>query len=429
MSQIGCRNHRLPALDIQYDDVGRTGLPLQKLEIPCTDHLPPFTTPPSPSVSHTIIFLTLPVMEMFQECHRSAAGIIVFLPWTFSMMMLGGLAYLYRNWRYLVLTTSLPLLLLLPLQWFIDESPRWLIVRGNHDRALQVLQKAARWNNTSLPPEHQLRKLMTDITEESYKMSGDENVVTLIKHFFVHFSMLFSFDPYIYCTLSGVVEIPGATLTIPFVNVLGRRLSNIICMSSTGIFILAIAFIPKSMGWLMMLLALIGKMTIAAAFQIIYLHVSEVFPTEVRTRGAGLGDMMAKVGSMTAPFIIDSLHAVWEPAHAAVVGCSGFLACIAIYLLPETKGAALHDTVASLEAGSPNVRLLPPFKFGRVRRLTPVVSFVVRKEATNMAYSGPATLAEVEADLNLSEEEDIAVKHWPPLKLQTHARIFIGSLG
>ncbi|KAK3888411.1 hypothetical protein Pcinc_007539 [Petrolisthes cinctipes] len=36
-----------------------------------------------------------------------------------------------------------------------------------------------------------------------------------------------------------------------------------------------------------------------------------------------------------------------------------------------------------------------------------------------MAYSGPATLAEVEADLNLSEGEDIADKHWPPLKLQT----------
>ncbi|KAK3867917.1 hypothetical protein Pcinc_026657 [Petrolisthes cinctipes] len=39
-----------------------------------------------------------------------------------------------------------------------------------------------------------------------------------------------------------------------------------------------------------------------------------------------------------------------------------------------------------------------------------------------MAYSGPATLAEVEADLNLSEEEDIADKHWPRLKLQTHAQ-------
>ncbi|KAK3885757.1 hypothetical protein Pcinc_010056 [Petrolisthes cinctipes] len=97
-------------------------------------------------------------------------------------------------------------------------------------------------------------------------------------------------------------------------------------------------------------------MTIAAAFQITYLHVSEAFPTEVRTRGAGLGDIMAKVGSMMAPFIIDSLSAIWKPAPSVVVGCSGFLACIAIYLLPETKGAALHDTVASLEAGSPNLR-------------------------------------------------------------------------
>ncbi|KAK4298522.1 hypothetical protein Pmani_029124 [Petrolisthes manimaculis] len=182
---------------------------------------------------------------------------------------------------------------------------------------------------------------MTHITKESYKMSGDESIATLIKHFFVHFSMLFrtrkmlqltlcsnvgllvtalgyqsislssaiySSDPYIYSTLAGVVEIPGATLTIPFVNTFGRRPSNIVCMSTTGIFILAIAFIPKNMGWLIMLLALIGKMTISAAYQITYLHVSEVFPTEVRTRGAGLGDMMTKVGSIAAPFIIDSLR-------------------------------------------------------------------------------------------------------------------------
>lgn len=47
-----------------------------------------------------------------------------------------------------------------------DESPRWLIVSGHHDRALQVLQKAARWNKASLPPEHQLRALMNDILSE-----------------------------------------------------------------------------------------------------------------------------------------------------------------------------------------------------------------------------------------------------------------------
>ncbi|KAK3883905.1 hypothetical protein Pcinc_011807 [Petrolisthes cinctipes] len=36
-----------------------------------------------------------------------------------------------------------------------------------------------------------------------------------------------------------------------------------------------------------------------------------------------------------------------------------------------------------------------------------------------MNYSGPASLAEVEADLLLSDEEDIAAKHWPPLESHT----------
>lgn len=37
----------------------------------------------------------------------------------------------------------------------------------------------------------------------------------------------------------------------------------------------------------------------------------------------------------------------------------------------------------------------------------------------NMNYSGPASLAEVEADLLLSDDEDIADKHWPPLDSHT----------
>lgn len=48
----------------------------------------------------------------------------------------------------------------------MDESPRWLIVRGFHDQAMQVLRKAARWNRISLPPEDDLRALMNDIQEE-----------------------------------------------------------------------------------------------------------------------------------------------------------------------------------------------------------------------------------------------------------------------
>lgn len=49
---------------------------------------------------------------------------------------------------------------------FLEESPRWLMVRGHQDRALHVLQKAARWNNVSLPPKEQLLAIMEDIRRE-----------------------------------------------------------------------------------------------------------------------------------------------------------------------------------------------------------------------------------------------------------------------
>ncbi|KAK3892829.1 hypothetical protein Pcinc_003335 [Petrolisthes cinctipes] len=83
-------------------------------------------------------------MECFQRRHRSTAGITIFLPWIFGLILIGGVFKLFLNWFWSLFFISLSHLIFIPLLWFIDESPRWLIVRGHHDRALQVLKKAAR---------------------------------------------------------------------------------------------------------------------------------------------------------------------------------------------------------------------------------------------------------------------------------------------
>ncbi|MPD05335.1 Solute carrier family 22 member 11 [Portunus trituberculatus] len=87
------------------------------------------------------------------------------LPWALGTMAWGGTAFLIRDWRWLQLVVSLPLLIILPVLFFMDESPRWLIVRGRHDQAVQVLRKAARWNRVTLQPEADLRVLMNEIQE------------------------------------------------------------------------------------------------------------------------------------------------------------------------------------------------------------------------------------------------------------------------
>ena len=48
----------------------------------------------------------------------------------------------------------------------LDESPRWLAVRGYHTHALAVLQRAARWNHVALPPRHRLLQIIKDSQDE-----------------------------------------------------------------------------------------------------------------------------------------------------------------------------------------------------------------------------------------------------------------------
>lgn len=324
-------------------------------------------------------------METCEPRFRAATGILIFLPWTVALILLGGFGYLLRDWRQLMFTLSLPMFLFLPVLWFLDESPRWLIVRGRHQHALRVLQKAGRWNKVAMPAEEELYVIMENIQKEAQKTrrlsdalsSGpcsclrgfvSEAVVllrtkrirTITLALYLDYLVLgtvyyglslggdkFGVDPFAYMTLSGVMELPGSTLTIPMVQKMGRKPSSILCFLATAGALLALGV--TTLGWLGMVFTMVGKMAITAAYQIIYLYASEVFPTEVRQRGMGTATMVAKVGSMAAPFLVDTLSSIGPWLPQVIFGGVSLIAAGVTLKLPETRGASLKDTVADLE--------------------------------------------------------------------------------
>nr|XP_027214882.1 solute carrier family 22 member 15-like [Penaeus vannamei] len=153
-----------------------------------------------------------------------------------------------------------------------------------------------------------------------------------------------SSDPFLYMVLTGVVELPAYTLVIPLVARYGRRAPVVAFFFLTAAALLVLPFVPAGS----MVLALIGKMSIASAFQVLDLYSSELFPTEVRTRGMSTAHVMSRVGSFS-PYIIDYL-AKWPLVPVGAVSSVRAASARGTGLaLPETLHVALPDTIEHLE--------------------------------------------------------------------------------
>jgi len=55
-------------------------------------------------------------------------------------------------------------------------------------------------------------------------------------------------------------------------------------------------------------LALLGKMCLTGAFNTLYLLSTEIYPTVVRNAGMGSSSAVARIGSMIAPYIARSVN-------------------------------------------------------------------------------------------------------------------------
>ncbi|XP_063596170.1 organic cation transporter protein-like [Penaeus indicus] len=157
-------------------------------------------------------------------------------------------------------------------------------------------------------------------------------------------------DPFVYMAVSGVMEVPSSTLSIPLADKMGRRASSMLFLVATAGSLLVLGFIPDALEWLVVTMAMLGRLTITVAFQIVYLYASEIFPTEVRVRGLGTCTMMATVGAMLAPFIWEMLGSIKSWMSLFVFGVAALVASVTTIWLPESRTAPMLDTVASLEA-------------------------------------------------------------------------------
>ncbi|KAL8581705.1 hypothetical protein ACOMHN_043123 [Nucella lapillus] len=106
--------------------------------------------------------------------------------------------------------------------------------------------------------------------------------------------------------------------------------------------------------WVTILLVMVGKLCISAAFKTIYMMSVELFSTVIRNSGMGCSSTVARVATIVSPYIVDmSLHIEGSMGRALPLVIFGALALAAGLLarcLPETLHRKLPDTI--LEAAT-----------------------------------------------------------------------------
>ncbi|NXN56727.1 S22A7 protein, partial [Rynchops niger] len=325
-----------------------------------------------------VSLIVLPLgMEWVDIQHRTVTGILTSIFWSIGNMLLAMVAYLVREWHWLLVAVTGPCLLSIVCLWWVPESARWLIANGKVKQAHGHLLRCARMNGRkdfAVSPEEDTPLIMHAqriVLQWEYKKPGESySYISLFRTpvlrkislcsgavwFGVAFSYYgmsmnltgFGLNMYLSQFVFGIIEIPAKMIMYVLVNRVGRRQSQAWALILTGLCIGANVIIPKSFTSLRSVVAIIGKGFSEAAFTTVFLYTSELYPTVLRQNGMGYTSFVARLGGALAPLVF-LLDEVWrslpEVTYCGVAVCCGSVA----FLLPETLNVRLPEGIEDIE--------------------------------------------------------------------------------
>lgn len=317
------------------------------------------------TTSGTFLVSYVIAMEMVGPSSRLFTGVAVQMFFTTGYILVAAFAYYLPNWRHLQVGLTLPGVIFFCYYWFIPESARWLISKNRKDEALVIIKAAAKENKVTIP-----QSVLDNLDEEQKEVKDpNEREASLIDLFrypnLRKKTLLIFFDWFVNSAtyyglswntnnlggndvlnfvVSGAVEYPAYTLLLLTLNKWGRR--NILCgcMIVAGTMLILTIFVPKEHNWLVVTLAMLGKLAITSSYGTIYIFTAEQFPTPVRNVGLGASSMVARIGGILAPYI-NVLGDIWKPIPLIIFGVLAFIGGLLSLYLPETLNKKLPDTI------------------------------------------------------------------------------------
>jgi sugar porter (SP) family MFS transporter len=282
-----------------------------------------------------------------------------------SNYLLGGLGE--NAWRWMLGVEAFPALAYTLMVFIVPESPRWLLIK-KHDRAAAA--KTLRLIDPSQDVEAEMQRIVADHAEadQTETIFSQKYRFPLTLAFLVAFFNQFSginaflyYAPRIFeiaglekssALLSsvgiGITNLIFTLLGVALIDRFGRR--QLLYIGSVGYIVsLSLVAIAFAMGIKGMAVPIFLFLFIAAHAvgqgAVIWVFISEIFPTHLRASGQAFGSSVHWVLAAAIPSLIPLLFG--SIGAAPVFAIFAFMMVLQLIwvwrMMPETKGVSLED--------------------------------------------------------------------------------------
>jgi sugar porter (SP) family MFS transporter len=275
-------------------------------------------------------------------------------------------------WRLKLGIAALPALLFLAMMYTIPQSPRWLAQRGRHDEARRSLARVGVADADAMLAEFERAAVVAkrNAAQRLFVAAYRRPIVLAI--LIAAFNQLSGINAILYYLRDifaaagfsglsnewqqvavGAANLAATIVALQVIDRVGRRKLLLIGSVGTAVALAGVAAIMGTgLGREYLLVMLIGFIAFFAFSQgaVIWVYLSEIFPTAVRSRGQALGSathwgMNAVIGQ-AFPMVAAYTQALPFVFFAICMALQFF---VVLAVFPETRGVELEKMEAALE--------------------------------------------------------------------------------
>lgn len=272
-----------------------------------------------------------------------------------------------QAWRWMLLTSAVPCLLMVPIRLTMPESPLWLTNHGYGEQAARVVRDklgaevTPPLNTPAAPKSHgRWQQLASRTWRRRTLVACAFFTCQVIPYFAVGtfvsqvMSAMNVRSGYAGGLIYNLSLLGGAIAGLLVVDRISRRSFLIGSFAITAATMLALTAWPDIPAIAMTVLFAVFAGVLSAASNLVYVYLPELFPTDLRASGIGVAVAASRIGSAVSTFLLPVIVAAYgvRTALGACVAVLAIGAAICQRWAPETRNIRLGLLDAAAESNT-----------------------------------------------------------------------------